>query len=117
MNTYDYLAFLNLAITCLIGSALFSVSTTEFAKGTNNGFKSPLMAALHKRRNPLLNILIALPIIACFMVIILLLALPLKLIPYNEQMFQEYFMAVAIVGIIIGHLVGKYLWQRWLSDI
>ena len=51
------------------------------------------------------------------MVIILLLALPLKLIPYNEQMFQEYFMAVAIVGIIIGHLVGKYLWQRWLSDI
>ena len=104
MSIYDYLAFLNLAIVFMVGSALFSMSVTEMEEGTNKSFKSPLMTALYKKRNPFLNMLMVLPVIACFIGLIALVALPLKMIPYNEAVFQKYFMVAAIIGIIVGHI-------------
>lgn len=115
MSFYEYLAFFDLALTCLIGSALFNMSATEFEQGTDKEFKSRLMTALYKKRNPLLNMLVALPIIVGFIGVIVLVAMPLKFIPYDEQLFQKYFMVAAIAGIVVGRVLRKHIWQRWLS--
>ena len=115
MGIYEYLALFNLALAFWVGSSLFTVSAAEFEQGTNKEFKSPLMTALYKKRNPFLNILLALPIIACFIGIIVLVAMPLKLIPYDDQLFQKYFMVAAIAGIIGGRLARKFIWKKWLS--
>ena len=115
MSIYDFMAFLDLAITCMLGSALFNMSSSEFQQGTNKEFRSPLMTELYKKRNPLLNVLVALPIIACFVGLIILAALPLKVIPYNESVFNQYFMVAAIIGILMGRFARKLAWKKWLS--